>query len=357
MHFFKNEEKMTNKHFNEYKTKLTLEAILKAALCGIGVGFGAGLILAIVFYFVGIDLIGILIAAPFVVAALAGTVFYLLLFRPNDVTNARRLDRLGLEERLITMVELEGDESYIAKIQREDAKASLAGLDKSKLEIKLPGKLIAFALTLFILGTAMITVNVLAKLGFMKYGNEIIEDYILDELVDYVTVIYEAEDGGTIDGDEIQDIVKGFDTSVVTAVADDGYMFKEWSDGYTNPTRYDQKINESITFTAIFIELEDEEGEEGEGGSGDSDKFGDQPGGESNADGDGNQGGGQEGPPNPNATTGGGQRNPNNQVIDGNTFYKELLEYYQELVAGEIEDNGGLTEEEIDLIKKYLGIV
>ena len=134
-------------------------------------------------------------------------------------------------------------------------------------------------------------------------------------------------------------------------------MFKEWSDGYTNPTRYDQKINESITFTAIFIELEDEEGEEGEGGSGDSDKFGDQPGGESNADGDGNQGGGQEGPPNPNATTGGGQRNPNNQVIDGNTFYKELLEYYQELVAGEIEDNGGLTEEEIDLIKKYLGIV
>ena len=45
------------------------------------------------------------------------------------------------------------------------------------------------------------------------------------------------------------------------------------------------------------------------------------------------------------------------QIIDGKTFYKEVLEYYQELVNGQIEDNGGLTDEEIDLIKKYLGIV
>ena len=36
---------------------------------------------------------------------------------------------------------------------------------------------------------------------------------------------------------------------------------------------------------------------------------------------------------------------------------EDVLEYYQELVNGQIEDNGGLSDEEIDLIKKYLGIV
>ena len=132
-------------------------------------------------------------------------------------------------------------------------------------------------------------------------------------------------------------------------------MFKEWSDGYKFPTRFEQKVEESVTYTAIFMELEDEEGEESESGDGDKDAQGEQ-GGQSDEPGDGEQGA-PDGEFNPNANTGGGQREPNNQIIDGETFYKEVLEYYQQLVNGQIEDNGGLTDEEIDLIKKYLGIV
>ena len=103
------------------------------------------------------------------------------------------------------------------------------------------------------------------------------------------------------------------------------------------------------------MDLEDEEGEEGEGGDGDKDAQGEQ-GGQGEEPGEGEQGA-PDGQFNPNANTGGGQREPNNQIIDGETFYKEVLEYYQQLVNGQIEDNGGLTDEEIDLIKKYLGIV
>lgn len=342
---------MTNKHFSEYRSKLTFEAIVKSAMCGIGVGFGVGFVLALVFLLARIDTIWIMFVATFCVAAVAGAAFYFLRFRPNDVSNARRLDRLGLEERLVTMVELEGQDSYIAKIQREDAKASLEKLDKKQLKIKISKGILIFTLISFVLGAGMIVTKTFFDDEIEGWIDEIIDE----EFTEYVSVIYEAEDGGTIDGEPLQDIVKGTDTTSVTAVADEGYMFKEWSDGYKFPTRFEQKVEESVTYTAIFMELEDEEGEESESGDGDKDAQGEQ-GGQSDEPGDGEQGA-PDGEFNPNANTGGGQREPNNQIIDGETFYKEVLEYYQQLVNGQIEDNGGLTDEEIDLIKKYLGIV
>lgn len=343
---------MTNKHFNEYKSKFTLEAILRSAMCGIGVGFGIGFVLALVFLLARIDAIWIMFVATFGVAVAAGVAFYFLRFRPNDVSNARRLDRLGLEERLVTMVELEGQDTYIAQIQREDAKASLEKLDKKQLKIKISKGILIFTLVAFVLGAGMIV----TKTFFDDVIEGWIDDIIDQEFTEYVTVSYEAEDGGSIDGDPFQDIVKGTDTETVTAVADEGYMFKEWSDGYKFPTRFEQKVDESVTYTAIFMELEDEDGEEGEGGDGDKDAQGES-GGQSQEPGEG-QNGAPDGEFNPNATTGGGQREPNNQVIDGETFYKSVLdeEYYQALIDGLIED-GNLSDEEIDLIKKYLGIV
>ena len=348
---------MTNKHFTEYKSKLTLEAVLKSALCGAAVGFGLGLVLGLTFWFTGLEILWVLITATLTVAIASGVLFYFKRFRPTDLSNARRLDGLGLEERLVTMVELDGTDSCMANLQRADAKASLGRIDKKQLKIQISRGIVSIAMAFFILGAGMITVNALTELGIIRGGDELLEDLIADEFVEYVTVTYEVEDGGTIDGDDVQDIVKGTDTTLITAVADEGFMFKEWSDGYTNPTRFDQKVNESIVLTAIFIELEDEEGEESEnGGNGDSDQMGEN-GGNSEQEGDGDQAPSGDGEFNPNANAGGGQREPNNQIIDGKTFYKEVLEYYQELVNGQIEDNGGLTDEEIDLIKKYLGIV
>lgn len=344
---------MTNQNFNEYKAKLTLEAILKSALLGIAIGFTLGLVLGLIFWLVGIEVIWILFVATLGVTAVSGVLFYFLRYRLNDVAIARRLDSLGLEERLVTMLELDGVDSNIANIQRADAKASLGRLDKKRVIISISTTVLVCSICAFVFGAGTITVNAVAP-GF---GRELIDEYIADEFTEYVTVTYEAGDGGTIDGNEdVQDIVKGADTLPVTAVADEGYMFKEWSDGVKTPTRYEMKVVESITYTAIFVELEDEEGEEdkkGEGG--DSDQMG-EPGGSSQEEGGDGAPPGQ-GEPNPNATTGGGQREPNNQVIDGQTFYKEVLEEYQELANEQIEQSKGLTDEEIDLIKKYLGIV
>ena len=342
---------MTNQQFNNYKSKLILESILKSALCGIALGFAACFVLGLVFWFVGCDLLWVLILVTALVAIACGVLSYFFKFRPNEKFYARRLDSLGLEERLITMVEMDGQDSYMATIQREDARASLAKLDKQQIRIEITKKIALFTATLFTLGALSLTLNVLVHLGYIDSFDEILDE----QFTEYVTVAYEIEEGGTIHGDDIQDIEKGTDTSVVTAVADEGYIFNGWSDGYTDPTRFDQKVMEDTVIVAYFMLMEDQSSD---GGDGDGD--GDQQGESGNGNpqtGDGESQGNPDGDFNPDATSGGGQRVPNNQIIDNQTFYKEVLEYYQELVNGEIEDSDSLTPEEIEFIKQYLGVV
>ncbi len=67
-----------------------------------------------------------------------------------------------------------------------------------------------------------------------------------------VTVTYEASEGGTIEGQAVQTIVKGEDAQTVTAAADDGYTFTGWSDGVQEASRTDKAVQESMKVTALF---------------------------------------------------------------------------------------------------------
>ena len=73
--------------------------------------------------------------------------------------------------------------------------------------------------------------------------------------VQYVTVNYFATEGGRIDGETPQEIELGGNTTVVTAVAKEGYEFVKWSDGVTVSERTDIDVTEDITVTAIFEKL------------------------------------------------------------------------------------------------------
>lgn len=67
-----------------------------------------------------------------------------------------------------------------------------------------------------------------------------------------VTVHYQAQYGGRINGKVSQTIPYGNDGAPVTAVADTGYEFVQWSDGNTNETREDKALSNDIIVTAIF---------------------------------------------------------------------------------------------------------
>ena len=69
-----------------------------------------------------------------------------------------------------------------------------------------------------------------------------------------VTVIYEVDGEGTIQGDREQTLEPGADATTVLAVAKDGWIFVGWDDGYLYPSRTDKGITESVTYVALFAE-------------------------------------------------------------------------------------------------------
>ena len=350
---------MNSNFFKGHESKLKLEAIIKSLLCGLAVGFGANFVAALVTWFLPVNGIWISIVIFAAVALISAPVFYFARFRPTSVTNARRIDRIGLEERLITMVEHENDDSYIAKLQREDAKRALASVDKKQIRIRISKTIVATSVAFTVLGSGMTTVNVLGELGYMPGGDDIVNS-IINDSTKYVTILYVVEEGGMIDGgDEEQIIVLGTNGDTVTAVADDGYMFDKWSDGVKTPTRTEMSVTNDVIITAEFV-LVEEDGD-GAGSSGDqgdmpSDRPSDQPGQDGEGEGNGNP---AEGPPS-NGLQGGGKNEPNNQIINGEIYYRDpsTLEQYQDAADKRTSaDDSGYSDDEIDLINKYLGIV
>ena len=335
----------SNKHFEKYYSKLRLEAILKSAICGVSVGFGANLLAALITYFMPFNGLWLCIGIFAGVSVAASLLFYFKNYRPNDYKNARRIDRLGLEERLITMVELDGDNSYIAKAQREDAKTVLATVAKSSIRFLIPKAIVVPSICLAVCAGGMTTVNALADSGIIKGGDEILEEFAEEKRAEYVTVTYIVEEGGVIDGDEAQVIIKGTDATPVTAVADEGYMFQCWSDESENPTRTDKGVTESVIYVAVFVEVE--EGDPSDDGEGD------EPNDEPSDSGD--QGGGGNGDPS-NGPQGGGLPEPDgsDNFSDGNTDYHGHLGDAQGNAEGRGE-SGDFSGSEGDIVGGYLG--
>lgn len=344
-----------SKFFPNHQPKLQKEAVLRSVLCGLAVGFGTNFIAALTIWLLPVKGLWISIAVLLGVTAVASLLFYAKRFRPNDTATARRIDRLDLEERLITMVELQDQDSYIAKAQRADAQAALAAVDSKMLKICISRAVVTAVLICAVLGCGMTTVNALGEYGVLPSGNELLESFVKEQTTVSVRVDYVAGTGGVVEGDTSQIIVQGTDTEAVTAVANDGYMFKGWSDGVKTPTRYDVGIMEDVTFTAEFVELD-------EGGDGDDDGNGDKPddavGNSKQGDGDENNENDESDDGDDTSPSGGGAWEPNNQIIDGKTYYRDILEEHQEAVEEFLKDpDNGLTEEEKELIKKYLGVV
>lgn len=72
---------------------------------------------------------------------------------------------------------------------------------------------------------------------------------------DTYTLTYSAGDGGYISGRSAQTVREGDDGSQVAAVADDGYVFERWSDGFDVSVRTDRAVNANMHFKAYFRPL------------------------------------------------------------------------------------------------------
>lgn len=352
-------------HFKKYLTKLRFEALLNSLLSGLVVGFIANFITALVTWFTPYN--GLLLSLGILAGVTTvGTVFfYFKKFYPTVFSTARRLDKLGLEERLITMIEYESDDSYMSAIQRTDAEEALKSINSKSIKLRIPRKLQSRFVVCMLLCIIMNVVLTLSLNGFLPSGTDIIDKVIPDDPEEFVSITYDVEGAGSIEGEQDQLILLGSNATPVTAVPDEGYVFVEWSDGSTKPYRTDKELKADIEVFAIFEPAEGEGEGEGEGdgdgdGEGDGDGQGDGNGnGEGEGEGNGNGNGtGNGDKKNQGGTTGGGKYEYANQIIDGETFYREVLDEYKDQIAEYLEKNrDNLTDDEIKVIEQYLGIV
>lgn len=363
---------------NHYR-RLRLEAVLRSALGGLAIGFGANFAAALAAWLFDFGGIWMAIGVGAGVAVLSGVLLYFLKYRPDPREVAARVDRLGLKERSITMLELEGDDSVIAKLQRENAREYLGRVKNSKVAIGVSKALVCLAVCGALVGSSMTVVVGLAENDIIPSVPELVAP---DESESFVSVTYAVDEGGEIVGETDQLIPPGSDATPVVAVPEDGWVFVGWDDGNENPERCDRGVQSDIYVFAIFEEIgEGGDGDteaEGEGkpGSMEGDKAEDLPeGGSANADSDQNGGNGEKGDGsgsdgNNDGGQGSGQEQGDgkgegqglgaggkwedaNQFIDGNTYYKDHLDMYYQYALELFEQNGEIPPELIEFFETY----
>ncbi len=331
--------------FDKYYSRLAREGMLKALFCGLIVGFAVNFAVAFTAWYYGWNGLWWALGAWVVVTAAATPIFYTKKFKPSAKEVAERLDRLGLEERMITMTEFIGEESYIMQKQREDAQVTMKKIEPKRIRFKFPKAIIIVLAVAFVLGSGMTTVSGLVEGGIVKPGKEVFEEILPEPDVDYVTITYVVAEGeGLIEGDDIQIIEKGGSTVEIIAVADDGFAFVEWSDGIKDPNRSEFGVEEDLILEATFAPIGEGEGEgEGEAGQGDEPGKSDKPTEE-------------EGEPNNGAN---GAYEENNMIKDGNTYYRDLLEsggYYEEAMKW-LESAENIPDELREFIQTYFEVI
>lgn len=407
---------MTSEVFKKYYKKIGRESILKALLCGLTIGFSLMFVCIAASWLAGFKA-GIYIGLGLFVAAtaIATPLFYTFRFRPTTKKIAQRIDTLGLEERILTMAELENDDSFIAMKQREDALKAMKSVSSEMLKIAVSVPLIAALAISATLGTGMtvaaavapdggkhfvdglkekhtyeITYTVEGKgwvIDFTKKenaaliaamkerarqreidkanGKEVTEDETLPDTfqnrlgIAYTAIDETAQATMVLDGANYEDTTYTFEVTEgdefgvkLMALPQKGYVFVGWSDGVISPYREDMEATATKTVTATFEKVTDLlNGEKGEG-QGQGEEAGDEDPGNSNSSGNGSDGAGM-----PDTGISGGEgakASPANQVINGKTYYGDVFEdAYREMLE-RMKNNNSLSEAEKKAISDYL---
>ena len=343
-----------NVQFARFSRRLTTEGLLKALLIVLAISFSIVFVVAAVAWYTESNVLWLCIGIVAAIALIGIPVIYFAFYRPTIQSNARRIDRLGLEERMVTMVELENDDSILSRLQREDAQKRLAEADEKQMKICVPRGLIVSASVATILGIAMATLSTLAAMGFIMSGAELMDPLIPDPPVQYVYTEYVVDEGGYIEGEEYQEIVLGESGTEVMAVAEEGWIFEGWTDGDGNPVRLDKKVEKDMLLIAVFVPDEGEQQQQGEGeGEGDQDTPTDMPAEEAQQSTDSEQ----EGEDPSQSQQAGGKYDAANQIIDGETYYRDVFGQYDDQMQEEMTSSDDVPEDIRDIVENYFEII
>ena len=344
----------------DFKKRLMREAFFKSLLFASIVAFSALAIYFAIDWYFGLKLIYVGALIFFAVLSIA-TLILFIKFKPSGKDIARRIDKLGLKERCITMRELAGQDTHMARRQRRDTAKAIKELDASVLKFAVTTSLIV---VLSIVGTLGLGATATATFSVVS-GQELVNNYVVDPpKVFTITYEWEGEDakgnpGGYVEGETTQLVKEGESASAVTAVAYYGFEFVGWSDGFADPTRQDTEVNGTKVFVAIFITSESFDGKDDDVYNGRSPSEGEKTKGEGNPDPDNSLPGDQEdglseGGGNGGNEGGGSSRSDSrNQIIDGATYYGDQYSDALNDANEEINSNGDYSDAEKGVADGY----
>lgn len=388
----------------EFKKKAKKQNIIKAGLCSVAISLLFNIPFLIAFWIMDYKYKFIICAGIFIIGiSVLFPVLYSKKFKYTEIQLAKRIDDLGLEERVLTMIELKDNNSFIAKKQKEDTLNVLKTVEANDLKGKykkqsflsifstaLASLVIALSLMfpnikeiIIAHGEPKYTIEVSAEgLGFVidysKYENQSLinavskkqeQDQIdkinnkeIVELKQFPTAFsnrisvnyrcFEDIDATMVlDGANFEDIsykIKSDEIHILMALPYKGYVFIGWSDGCASPFR--EIDNYSADLIALFDEvssvgedLPDKQKEPGDKDGSD--------GGES--DGIGPEGNGTGKTNNDDSWGDGAKGSPANQVINGETYYGDIFnQSYQEAVE-RIKNDTNLTDAQKKAITDY----
>lgn len=388
----------------EFKKKAKKQNIIKAGLCSVAISLLFIIPFLIAFWIMDYKYKFIICAGIFIVGiSVLFPVLYFKKFKYTEIQLAKKIDDLGLEERVLTMIELKDNDSFIAKKQKEDTLSVLKTVEVNDLKGKykqqsflsifstaLASLVIALSLMfpnikeiIIAHGEPKYTIEVSAEgLGFVidysKYENQSLinavykkqeQDQIdkinnkeIVELKQFPTVFsnrisvdyryFEDIDATMVlDGANFEDIsyrIKSDETHILMALPYKGYVFIGWSDGCASPFR------EIDNYSTNLIALFDEVSSVGENMPDKQEEPGDKDGSaDSESDGIGPEGDGTGKTNNDDSWGDGAKGSPANQVINGETYYGDIFnQSYQEAVE-RIKNDTNLTDAQKKAITDY----
>ena len=113
-----------NQLVKPYKKRLIIESLIKASDIGLFLGLCLTLVTALIFrmfpqnwYGMQLGFVLSSVISGVVCALIVGIVIYKIRYTHGIEQIAKRIDKLGLDERVSTMIEYQHDKSYVAKVQ------------------------------------------------------------------------------------------------------------------------------------------------------------------------------------------------------------------------------------------------
>lgn len=117
-----------------YQRKLTFEAIVKSLVLALIAGFMLCILVSIISFATKFNAIWISLGIWATATVGFSVLFYFKIFRTTLDKTASRVDGMGLDERVITMLEFADSDNVIAQMQRQDTAAILQGVTPKKMK-------------------------------------------------------------------------------------------------------------------------------------------------------------------------------------------------------------------------------